>query len=296
MSASPLDVAKTSSSRPSLYDVATSRICVTAHVQIADGAMRWFVHLGAPENRVCTGTLGNDTELADFTSNIAEYLEPGQAVMVTSQALGEMLAPRFEWILGHDHAAYAAIESWRSSELALNVTITSDASMRKGHAGAGLGWVVEPHDCDLARIPGHDYLGEITSIDEAELNAALYALHHVARLSKVWRRPLGAITLRSDSQRALARLEELLGSGRAMDCTHLRPQTRRKLHHVMTRIDGLDVTTEWVKGHTGDTHNEAADRLAVAARRSHGLAEEKILMKAVEGRVHDELTKSPAHG
>lgn len=55
------------------------------------------------------------------------------------------------------------------------------------------------------------------------------------------------------------------GAGRSEPPTR---EIARQVSGVRRAIDGRDVTIRWVKAHVGHHLNEAADRLAVAARRN----------------------------
>jgi ribonuclease HI len=91
-----------------------------------------------------------------------------------------------------------------------------------------------------------------TTNNRMEISAATHALEHLTTPHKV--------TLYTDSQYLRQTMQ---GNYR-----------RHTNHDLWERLDAArtphEIRWQWVKGHTGDTYNERADRLAVAAVAQHG--------------------------
>ena len=147
----------------------------------------------------------------------------------------------------------------------MNIEVYSDGSGNTFDSDGGWGYRVIIDG--QAHSEGSGYLQRATN-NVAEITAAirgLEAIQNLLRSSTVL--PTDAsqrtITLVSDSQLVLG-----YASGRyqckALHLTQLYIQLR-KLYKE------LDCQVRWVKGHSGDEHNEACDKLAKAARESGGV-------------------------
>lgn len=120
--------------------------------------------------------------------------------------------------------------------------VATDASVGK-RAGAGIACVAECGEYGQGFAP----TGDVTL---AELLAIRLALTSFA----------GPLTVLTDSRAALSRIQHPSTATAKQRATLTKIQRLRK---------GRVVTFHWVKGHNGHALNEAADRLAVAARRAH---------------------------
>lgn len=112
---------------------------------------------------------------------------------------------------------------------------------------------------------GSGYIPSATN-NVAELTSAISGLEELQRSIKadpIFTAGNLSITLISDSQLTLG-----YASGKyqckALHLTQLYIKLR-KLYQE------LNITTQWIKGHSGNEHNEACDKLAKAARESKGL-------------------------
>lgn len=141
------------------------------------------------------------------------------------------------------------------------LTITTDSSRGKCSPWLGHGWVLD-FGGDARVKPGQK-VSEGDSILEGELRSIRFGLQAARGVYSSALQGGTAITVRSDSQLALRMLTE---PGFAP------PSANRFCREEVARILGYTrdarVRFLWVKGHSGDPHNMAADRLAVLARRA----------------------------
>lgn len=123
--------------------------------------------------------------------------------------------------------------------------VATDASVRKGRAGAGLSVIAETGQWRTV------YCASLRDINVAELAAIECAVKTFQGC------PLEIL---SDSQVAIA-----LATGSQVPPS---AQVARLVDSVRAASKGRKVTYRWVRGHTGVPLNEIADRLAVARRRN----------------------------
>ena len=139
--------------------------------------------------------------------------------------------------------------------------VTADASRGKTSSSLGHGWVLD-FGQESQLILGQK-ASEGSSILEGELRSIRYALQALRGIYSGALYGHTSITVRSDSQLALRMLTEP-GFEPPSSNRFCRDEVARILGH--TRF--AHVSFSWVRGHDGDPHNTAADRLAVLARRT----------------------------
>ena len=145
----------------------------------------------------------------------------------------------------------------------VKIEVYSDGSGNTFNSDGGYGWRIVIDGA--LHSEGSGYLGSATN-NVAELTAAIEGL----KAAEIY---IGAnklqptdveVVLISDSQLVLG-----YASGRyqckALHLTVLYIEVRR-LYQI------LKASTRWVKGHSGDEHNEGCDKLAKCARQSKGLS------------------------
>jgi ribonuclease HI len=144
----------------------------------------------------------------------------------------------------------------------MKVELYADGSGNTFDSDGGYGWrcVID----GSLHSEGNGYLTKATN-NVAEITAAIVGLEHVFKIlntQDVLAQGPHEVVLVSDSQLVLG-----YASG-AYQCKalHLAP-----LYIKLRSIYGTTkATTRWVKGHSGDEHNEGCDRLAKAARLGKG--------------------------
>ena len=108
---------------------------------------------------------------------------------------------------------------------------------------------------------GSGYLPHATN-NVAELTAAIEGLKRAEALIILNGWQLAKVVLVSDSQLCL---------GYASDKWRCKAEHLRPLKTELTQIyNRIDADTRWVKGHSGQEHNEAVDKLAGVARKGKG--------------------------
>ena len=144
----------------------------------------------------------------------------------------------------------------------MKVEIYADGSGNTFNSDGGYGYRIVL-DGALSH-EGSGYLASATN-NVAELTAAIEGLKYVAglRSAGIRQQYSDEVILISDSQLVLG-----YASGRyqckALHLTQLYIELRQLYKE-------LNCTQRWVKGHSGDEHNEGCDKLAKAARESKGI-------------------------
>jgi ribonuclease HI len=129
------------------------------------------------------------------------------------------------------------------------LVLGTDASVRRGHRGAGIACVSEDGRHAVRYLPG------TSDILVAELKAIELALAT---------HPHRDLNVRSDSQNAVAAVHRV-AAGLASNCNETAART---VTRILAKAAGRQLVLLWTRGHCGDPLNEAADRLARMARRS----------------------------
>ncbi|MFC3961948.1 ribonuclease HI [Nocardia jiangsuensis] len=145
------------------------------------------------------------------------------------------------------------------------VVIATDASARAGRRGVGVAYVTA---CGRWR---QAYLPDTSAVAVGELEAILLALSD---------HPGRRVTVLTDSRSAIDWIE-----GRAV----IRSQRVAKRVDAIRRLRTDDVEIHWVKAHSGHLLNEAADRLAVAARRNVTAEVPTAVRESIARNIVDEM-------
>lgn len=159
-------------------------------------------------------------------------------------------------IVALDEAIRLSIQSFHA-----RCTITTDSSRGKRSAWLGHGWVLD-FGSDSRSILGQK-ASEGTNILEGELRSIRCGLQAARGAYAASLQGGTELTVRSDSQLALRMLTEPAFEPPSSN-RFCREEVSRILHYARFAT----VTFNWVRGHGGDPHNTAADRLAVLARRT----------------------------
>lgn len=142
----------------------------------------------------------------------------------------------------------------------MQIEIFSDGSGNTLDSDGGYGWCIVVNDVLLEE--GSGYLPKASN-NVAELSGAIEGLKRANAiiLQNGWQ--IAKVVLISDSQLVLG-----YASGKwKCKAEHLRP-LKADLQQIYNK---LDAETKWVRGHTGNPHNERCDKLAGEARKRKGL-------------------------
>jgi ribonuclease HI len=175
-------------------------------------------------------------------------------------------------ICGHRTAVVKALEEMPvSTEVRLNpdarsLVVSTDASIANGGMVAGLGWVVAAEDGTV--LSCGQKTADVTRCGDiltGELLAIRWALQSLISRHPVPAESQGTVLVQSDSKAALRLLRILGADSRPSAFTTDQIKLAKR---IIDESSHMPVEFRWVKGHRGDEGNEAADRLAVLARRN----------------------------
>jgi ribonuclease HI len=140
------------------------------------------------------------------------------------------------------------------------IEVFSDGSGNTLASDGGFGWRIVVDGVLLEE--GSGYLPQATN-NVAEITAGIEGLKRASAIiiQNGWN--LAKVVLVSDSMLVLCYAN---GKWRCK-AEHLKPLCR----DLQVLYNKVDAETRWVKGHSGDEHNEGCDKLAKAAREGKGL-------------------------
>lgn len=156
------------------------------------------------------------------------------------------------------------------------MVVATDASRARRSRRAGIAAVTQD-----ARFVTR--VADTSDILHAELEAIALGAGHF--------RAVRPVVVVSDSQNAVRLVNEYMSTGTCPEVRNTRiSRVLKRIHLIASE---RDVEVRWVRGHSGDPLNEAADRLAVLTRRSHGV--DQAATQQVAERIVKDLVTDLAH-
>ena len=153
----------------------------------------------------------------------------------------------------------------------MKIELYSDGSATVSEKPGGYGWVMVVNG--VKHSEGNGYM-PLASNNDAELEAAISGLVAVHQFL------LNAPTLSTYSVTLVSDSEIVLNWANGIYA--FRQENKIDKYNLLRQqMASMHVQTRWVKGHTGDEHNERCDRLANAARLQVTIDEVKKPVKKV---------------
>ena len=137
------------------------------------------------------------------------------------------------------------------------IEVYSDGSGNTLASDGGYGWRIVVDG--VVHEEGSGYIPQATN-NIAEITAAIEGLTRTSSIIQQNGWTMSKVVLVSDSQLVLG----YASAKWRCKAEHLKPLCQR-LQFIYNRVDA---ETRWVRGHNGDEHNEAVDKLAGAARKA----------------------------
>lgn len=169
----------------------------------------------------------------------------------------------------------ALAENWRQRQLTAAqepqrpLQVATDASVSK-RGSAGIACVDENGRQHTMRLHSRNTV-------YCELRAIRMALANFS----------GPLRILSDSQSSITLITN-------QDSTARRSHVQALVEQIRTLMANRDVTLEWVRGHNGHPLNEAADRLAMAARRARELSTPRPIAQQIKQQIVTDLISGAA--
>jgi ribonuclease HI len=139
------------------------------------------------------------------------------------------------------------------------IEVFCDGSGNTMASDGGFGWRIVVDGVVLEEGSGY---ASVATNNTMELQAAITGLTRAEAIIQQNGWQLAKAVLVSDSQLVL---------GYASDKWRCKAEHLRPLKVELTKVyNRLDAETRWIKGHSGDEHNEAVDKLAGNARKNKG--------------------------
>lgn len=263
----------------SAADEVTHRRGITVMIDRSVNLCRWaVVHMGSQgADAICGPSAGqninpSNSELAAQIAAAVEQLDPtAAAVHAASPAVEDLITRKTTLSI---NPLAPAPEALRTAECLVGsiekrciqgLVLACDASARRNSGQMGVGWV-------LSYLNGANPLLGSGTVDvgsggilAGELSAIRKGLQRTVSAHPLLREGFGNLKVLSDSRNALDVIQRVRKGEPA-------PRDSKKAIAEAGRICGLsrgvNISFEWVRGHSGDPRNEMADRLAVMARRN----------------------------
>jgi ribonuclease HI len=268
---------------------------VILHVRVLDEVGQWGIGVldddgsvgirtGEVQPQASFGATRTEAVLAAFSAVLEVAAERQYVVLDVSNILvrkaiagmidsvPNVLLSETTAICAYRTAVVKAMEEMPvSTEVRLNpdarsMVISTDASIANGGLVAGLGWVVAVEDGTVLSVGQKTAdVSRCGDILTGELLAIRWGLHSLISHHPIPVRGQGTVVIQSDSRAALRLLRTVAADRHPAACTTNQIKLAKR---IIDECEHMPVQFRWVKGHQGNEANEAADRLAVLARRN----------------------------
>lgn len=206
---------------------------------------------------VCSGSLG-------FVHHVQRYAAAWPHVTIQST----LDAPKdVQALVAQAGTAAETADQPAPAPLPKRIIAATDGSAGKSARVTGYGFITD-----------HGHYGHGTSKATTALDAELAGISRVLTETPT----TVPLTVLVDSRQAITIAETLKTTP---PTTRRRGASREIQHKLHTRLADRDVTFRWVRGHSGNPLNEAADRLAVLARRSAQMKTPKEVTQQIAAQI-----------
>jgi ribonuclease HI len=262
----------------------TSRTGTTVSVDRRSNLCLWAVHVTSPEGAVKSVSgprpgqqaNPNDAQLAGMIRAALGECgwdgEPIQPCSTRTRLVLETIGITVDPWTAHGDVTRTLNASLREREAGWlgELVLTTDASLRHRGEVSGTGWVLDyGAAADTGEVPDPlaglhvETASRQYGISWAEVQAIGRGIRAAVTKHPQLAEGVGSLTVRTDSQVAIHKVKaHLRGEEQGRSWDELCAQ-------VVAPLGRAKVSFQWVRGHNGDPANEAADRLAMMARRNH---------------------------
>lgn len=289
----------------SAFDAVASREGVTVSVDRKRNVCRWSVYTRTAAGKPVTvsgprkGQEWNPSN-RQLAAQIVAAIEsvcavPGQ-VFVSDRATADVLREKSDLAISNLSPPAEAVAATREAlttveeNIIKGLILACDASRGRRTDINGCGWVLS-YPCGADPVVGSNT--EVAShggIKAGELSAIRHGLQKTVARHPALRQGSGSLTVLTDSREALRAIA--LVRTESTPTLNLDSDSLDECRRILGLAAGVNVSFEWVRGHSGHELNEVADRLAVMARRNREMDVDDITDRRMLAAIREEVREA----